>query len=283
MFASPGLASCRWRPLSSNVRPAWPQCPSPPTRLAEASRLENLPARFGASLLRHRQCAKARLRARLGSRTLAPTLALLRCRAAAQQRRLEVWSACWLAALPRAPGASQTLRLRSCFPGGARCAALARAGLTRHSTGPSTAGQLGPASAASLSCASRAKLPCRSGPVSSNVRPHTTPFLRAMRDNTQRPRPVAIETWRLWLGRLLLVPLVALSGGFAYVLFMVAARGEINTLSKGWAPVPSRTVQFAESPLLFSFYFLLLATLTGLIIFVTFVVARMVIRKTRTF
>jgi hypothetical protein len=83
-----GAASRRCQ-LSSNVRPSWQRRPSPSTRLAGASRLENLPARVGASLSRHRQFAKARLRARLGPHTFALTLALLHCRAAAQERRLE--------------------------------------------------------------------------------------------------------------------------------------------------------------------------------------------------
>jgi hypothetical protein len=188
IIAALGLASCRRRPLSSNVRPAWQQRPSPSTRLAGASRLENLPARVGSSQSRHRQLAKARLRARLGSHTWALILALLHCCAAAQERRLEAWPAGWVAALPRAPGASQTQRLCGCHLGGARCAAPVRAGLTRHSTGPSTAAHLGPASAVALSCAGRAKLPCRSGPVSSNVRPRNRAAGSQAAPKTQRLR-----------------------------------------------------------------------------------------------
>jgi hypothetical protein len=89
------------------------------------------------------------------------------------------------------------VRLRPAIPwlAVAQCVALpcaaspstsAHRGLTRHSTGPSTACQPGPVGGTQCIIAVRPWLPCRGGPVSSNVRRRNTSFPIACAHRTQR-------------------------------------------------------------------------------------------------
>ncbi len=89
-----------------------------------------------------------------------------------------------------------------------------------------------------------------------------------------------MERWRLWLGRLLIVPLAAMSGGLLFVLYRVVVTGQITASSRGWAS-SSRVIYFANSPVWFLFFFLLTVMLTCVIIFVTVVVVRLVFKKSR--
>lgn len=91
---------------------------------------------------------------------------------------------------------------------------------------------------------------------------------------------VPIERWRLWLGRLLLIPLAAMTGGLIFGLYRAAVTGEISAVSKGYI-VSSRVYNFAESPVGFLLIFSLVLALTGLVIFVTVLVVRLVITKPR--
>jgi hypothetical protein len=94
-----------------------------------------------------------------------------------------------------------------------------------------------------------------------------------------QPNAAPIESWRLWLGRILLIPLVAFSGSFVYALGLVLLRGELTPVSRGWKQTSGKAIQFAEDPFLFSLFFLLMVMLAGLIIFATFLVAKKVIRR----
>ena len=87
--------------------------------------------------------------------------------------------------------------------------------------------------------------------------------------------PVPIERWRLWLGRFLLIPLGAMSGGLIFGLYRAVLTGEMNTVSKGYR-VSSSVYQFSETPFMFLFFFGLYLALTGVVIFVTVIVARRV-------
>ena len=91
-----------------------------------------------------------------------------------------------------------------------------------------------------------------------------------------------MERWRLWLGRLLIVPLAAMSGGLLFALYRVVVTGQITAFSRGWAS-SSRVIYFANSPVWFLFFFLLTVMLTCSVIFVTVVVIRMVLKKSRLY
>ena len=90
-----------------------------------------------------------------------------------------------------------------------------------------------------------------------------------------------IERWRLWLCRLLILPLAATSGGFLFVLYRIVVTGQITTVSKGYVSPPSRVIYFADSPVWFSIYFLLPVMFTCVIIFVTVLVVRLAFKKSR--
>ena len=91
-----------------------------------------------------------------------------------------------------------------------------------------------------------------------------------------------IERWRLWLCRLLIVPLAAMSGGLLFVLYRAVVTGHITAVSRGWAS-SDRVIYFADSPVWFLFFFLLTVMLTCSVIFVTVVVVRLVIKKSRPY
>jgi len=167
---SPGLASHRWRPLSSNVRPAWRQWLCSSIRLAEASRRENLTRRFG--LARNTPSSVRQVtprRAPWGSDS-GPPPSVHHRPAAAQERRQEEWSACQQSACP-APQAPKVKCMPLCQrSSGARFAALVQAGLTLRSIGPATASAVSPVRCTWCIIAYRAYGACLRGPVSSNVR-----------------------------------------------------------------------------------------------------------------
>ena len=89
-----------------------------------------------------------------------------------------------------------------------------------------------------------------------------------------------IERWRLWLGRIVFIPLTAMSVGMIFALYRVLASGEITTVSRGYR-ASSRVYYFAESPVMFVVAFAFHAALAGVIIFVTVFVARRFFKRTR--
>ena len=97
-----------------------------------------------------------------------------------------------------------------------------------------------------------------------------------MADRNEHGPP--IEQWRLWLGRLVLIPLFAMSGGMIYGLHRAVVTGKVSTVSKGYR-VSSNVYHFTENPILFLLFFTLFLALAGLVIFVTIVVARRVIPR----
>lgn len=93
-----------------------------------------------------------------------------------------------------------------------------------------------------------------------------------------QPAP-PMERWRLWLGRILLIPLVAMSGAMVFGLYHVLERGEIQTVARGFR-VSSSAYTFRDNPVSFILVFALFAALAGLIIFVTVLVAKRVLPGT---
>lgn len=91
--------------------------------------------------------------------------------------------------------------------------------------------------------------------------------------NPQEQPPAPIERWRVWLGRLILLPLIAFSAGFVFVLYRAVATGQITAISRGYQS-SSRVYYFSDSPISFLVVFTFAAALAGLIIFVTYLVAR---------
>ncbi len=99
---------------------------------------------------------------------------------------------------------------------------------------------------------------------------------------TDNRSPAPIERWRLWLCRLLILPIAAMSGGLLLVLYRAVVTGHITAVSRGWAS-SDRVIYFADSPVWFLFFFLLTVMLTCSVIFVTVVVIRMVLKKSRLY
>ena len=97
----------------------------------------------------------------------------------------------------------------------------------------------------------------------------------------QDQAPAPNRRWALWLGRFLLIPLIAMSGGLVFALCRTVVTGEIVAFSRGWRN-SSRFIYFAESPVLFLFFFTLAAAVTGVVIFSTVVLVRLVFKKTRS-
>jgi hypothetical protein len=99
---------------------------------------------------------------------------------------------------------------------------------------------------------------------------------------TDNRSPAPIERWRLWLCRLLILPLAAMSGGLLLVLYRAVVTGHITAVSRGWAS-SDRVIYFADSPVGFLSFFLVTVMLTCSFIFVTVVVIRMVLKKSRPY
>lgn len=91
-----------------------------------------------------------------------------------------------------------------------------------------------------------------------------------------------MERWRLWLCRLLILPLAAMSGGLLLVLYRAVVTGHITAVSRGWAS-SDRVIYFADSPVGFLLYFLLIVIFTCVVILVTVVVIRMALKKSRPY
>ena len=91
-----------------------------------------------------------------------------------------------------------------------------------------------------------------------------------------------IERWRLWLCRLLIAPLAAMSGGLLLVLYRAVVTGHITAVSRGWAS-SDRVIYFADSPVGFLLYFMLIVIFTCVVILVTVVVIRMALKKSRPY
>jgi hypothetical protein len=89
-----------------------------------------------------------------------------------------------------------------------------------------------------------------------------------------------IERWRLWLCRLLILPIAAMSGGLLLVLYRAVVTGHITAVSRGWKS-SDRVIYFADSPVRFLFFFLLTVMLSCGVIFVTVVVVRLAFKKSR--
>jgi hypothetical protein len=91
---------------------------------------------------------------------------------------------------------------------------------------------------------------------------------------------IPIERWRRWLGGVLLVPLLATSGGFVFLLCHALLRGEISIVSRGYH-VSSSAYTISANPIAFFFFFVLNALLAAFLLFVTVVVGRRVVTGTR--
>ena len=91
-----------------------------------------------------------------------------------------------------------------------------------------------------------------------------------------------IERWRLWLCRLLIAPLAAMSGGLLLVLYRAVVTGHITAVSRRWKS-SDRVIYFADSPVGFLLYFLLIVIFTCVVILVTVVVIRMALKKSRPY
>lgn len=63
-----------------------------------------------------------------------------------------------------------------------------------------------------------------------------------------------------------------------YGLYRQVVSGELNTVAYSYGST-SRTISFAESPFSFVVFFVLHAALAAVIILVTFVMARLVVRR----
>ncbi len=94
--------------------------------------------------------------------------------------------------------------------------------------------------------------------------------------------PAPIGRWRLWLCRLLIIPLAAMSGGLLLVLYRAVVTGHITAVSRGWKS-SDRVIYFADSPVGFLLYFLLIVIFTCVVILVTVVVIRMALKKSRPY
>lgn len=90
--------------------------------------------------------------------------------------------------------------------------------------------------------------------------------------------PAPIERWRLWLGRIMLLPLVAMSGGFFFALYTVLVRGEITVVSRGYRST-SRSYTWDEHPVAFVLSFSLYTALALLLVFATGLIARRVLGR----
>lgn len=99
---------------------------------------------------------------------------------------------------------------------------------------------------------------------------------------TDNRSPAPIERWRLWLCRLLILPLAAMSGGLLLVLYRAVVTGHITAVSRRWGS-SDRVIYFADSPVGFLLYFLLIVIFTCVVILVTVVVIRMVVKKSRLY
>lgn len=99
---------------------------------------------------------------------------------------------------------------------------------------------------------------------------------------TDNRSPAPIERWRLWLCRLLILPIAAMSGGLLLVLYRAVVTGHITAVSRGWKS-SDRVIYFADSPVWFLLFFLLMVMFTCLVIFVTVVVVRLAFKKSRPY
>jgi cobalamin synthase len=109
------------------------------------------------------------------------------------------------------------------------------------------------------------------------ARHHKSPVaIMSAQDQTEVPT----RRWRVWLGMFLLIPLTAASGGMLFGLYRHVATGQLNTVAKSYGAT-SRTIYFAESPVWFLMTFIFHAAFTAFIIFVTVVVARLVLKRRR--
>ena len=99
---------------------------------------------------------------------------------------------------------------------------------------------------------------------------------------TDNGSPAPIERWRLWLCRLLILPIAAMSGGLLLVLYRAVVTGHITAVSRRWGS-SDRVIYFADSPVWFLLFFLLTVMLTCSVIFVTVVVIRMALKKSRPY
>ena len=163
IFASPGLASCRRRPLSSNVRPRMPTLTGYSPCFEIQQRAPRGTSAFAAF------CQHFRLWR--GVRSLCPT-----------PQRSATGNAGLEASAPGCGqhGRGQAVQRRACrasvrnFSSGPAVASPARTvqGLTPRSSGVPTAYHQRPASGTQYIFASPGLASCRRRPLSSNVRPH---------------------------------------------------------------------------------------------------------------
>jgi hypothetical protein len=73
-----------------------------------------------------------------------------------------------------------------------------------------------------------------------------------------------------------------MSGGLLLVLYRAVVTGHITAVSRGWKS-SDRVIYFADSPVGFLLYFLLIVIFTCVVILVTVVVIRMALKKSRPY
>lgn len=84
--------------------------------------------------------------------------------------------------------------------------------------------------------------------------------------------------WAVWLGRLLLIPLAAASGGMIYGVVLHAVTGQLTTVGKSYGSTSS-TIRFVDSPVLFIVFLALEAAVTVAIILATVALSRLVFKR----
>jgi hypothetical protein len=109
------------------------------------------------------------------------------------------------------------------------------------------------------------------------LRKRTANLLVEMKDSKIHT-PAPHRPWAVWLGRLLLIPVAAASGGMLYGLYHTLVTGQLITAAKSYGTT-SRTINFAESPIWFVVFFALQAAVTAAIILVTIVMGRLFFKR----
>jgi len=96
--------------------------------------------------------------------------------------------------------------------------------------------------------------------------------------NQKTPSTAPYRRWAAWIGRLLLIPLIAACGGMLFGLYRFAVTGQLSTVSRNFGPA-STTIYFSEHPVWFSVLFVLWSAVTAILIVTTVVMARLFFRQ----
>jgi hypothetical protein len=89
-----------------------------------------------------------------------------------------------------------------------------------------------------------------------------------------------MRRWQAWLGLFLVIPLAAMSGAVAFLVYRQAVTGQLSTVVKGYG-YTSRTIVFADRPASFLLMLAMHAAFAAMLVAVTVIVARLSIRRLR--